>query len=96
MGGRRAYDVRFPWIFTARATLVSTAMALTLSAIRQIWGTSVIEASALTLLGVVIVLVGLRVLQVMGPNELEVLQRVSVPGKHLLIRWLSPSRPRSG
>ncbi len=96
VGARRAYDVRFPWSFAARVTLVSTAMALTLSAIRQVWGTSVVEASALTLLGVVIVLVGLRVLRVMGPNELEVLQRVSVPGKHLLVRWLSPSSTRSG
>jgi hypothetical protein len=90
-GARRAYDVRFPWRFTARITLVSMAMALILSAIRQVWGTSVVEASALPVLGVVVVLVGLRVLQDIGPNELEVLQRVSVPGKHLLVRWLSPT-----
>ena len=53
-----------------------------------------IEAAALTCLGIVIVLVGLRLLQVMGPNELEVLARASIPGKRVLIRWFSaaPSR----
>ncbi len=87
-GARRAYHVGFPWAFAARVTLVSLVMALILSAIRQVWSTSVIEAAVLTTLGVVVVLVGLRVLQVMGPNELEVLQRTSMPGKHLLVRWL--------
>ena len=88
-GARRAYNVRFPWAFAARVTLVSAAMALVLSGIRQVWNTSAVEAAALTMLGVVIVLVGLRVMQVMGPNEIEVLQRTSMPGKGLLVRWLS-------
>jgi O-antigen/teichoic acid export membrane protein len=87
-GARRAYAVRFPWAFAAKVALVSTAMALILSGIRQIWSTSVIEAAALTMMGVVIVLVGLRAMQVMGPNEIEVLQRTSMPGKSLLVRWL--------
>ena len=93
-GARRIYGVRFPWAFAARVTLLSLAMAVILSAVRQAWSTSAIEAAALTCLGIVIVLVGLRLLQVMGPNELEVLARASIPGKRVLIRWLSaaPSR----
>ncbi len=93
---RRAYDVRFPWAFAVRVTVVSAAMALVLSGIRQVWTTSVIEAAVLTMVGVVVVVVGLRVMQVMGPNEIEVIGRTSMPGKKLLVRWLSPARTRSG
>jgi O-antigen/teichoic acid export membrane protein len=91
IGAKQAYDVRFPWAFAARVTAVSLAMAVILSAMRRVWDTSLIEAATLTTAGVFIVLVGLRVLRVMGPNEVEVLQRTSIPGKHLLVRWLSPS-----
>jgi O-antigen/teichoic acid export membrane protein len=90
-GARNTYGVRFPWTFTAKVTLVSTVMAVILSAIRMVWSTSVVEAATLTLLGVIVVLVGLRVLRVIGPSELEVLQRASVPGKRLIIRWLGPA-----
>jgi len=93
-GARRAYGARFPWAFAARVTLVSLAMAAILSAIRQVWPTSAIEAAVLTSLGIVIVLVGLRVLRVMGPNELEVLERASIPGKRLLLQWLGGARSR--
>ena len=44
-GARRAYDVRFPWGFAARVTLVSLSMAVILSGIRQMWSTSVVEAA---------------------------------------------------
>jgi O-antigen/teichoic acid export membrane protein len=96
LGARRAYNVRFPWAFAARVTAVSLAMAMILSAIRRMWGTSLVEAAALTILGIVLVLVGLRVLRVIGPNEVEVLRRTNMPGRQLLVRWLSPAGSRSG
>ena len=64
-------------------------MATILQTVRQFWSTSLAEAVTLTAFGVVIVVVGLRVFRVMGPGELEVLQRTSIPGKHLLVRWLT-------
>jgi O-antigen/teichoic acid export membrane protein len=86
---RRAYDVRYPWGFAARVALVSLVMAALLSAIRQFWDTSIAEAMTLTTLGVVVVITGLRALRVIGPSELEVLQRTSIPGKDLLVRWFA-------
>jgi O-antigen/teichoic acid export membrane protein len=86
---RRAYGVRYPWGFGTRVTLVSLVMVALLSAIRQFWVTSIAEAVTLTTLGVVVVVTGLRAFRVMGPGELDVLQRTSIPGKHLLVRWLA-------
>lgn len=86
---RRLYDVRFPWSFAGKVTAVSLTMAALLVAARQFWSTSLLEASVLTVAGVVIVLVGLRVFRVMTPLELDVLERASIPGKRWLVRWLS-------
>ena len=91
---RRLYGVRFPWRFTAKVTLVSLMMAAILTGVRAIWPTSVIEAAACTILGVVITAVGLRLFHVIGPRELELLGRASVPGKRLMVRWLSGARSR--
>ena len=85
---RRMYGVSYPWIFAAKVTAVSLTMAAVLGAARQVWTTSITEAAALTALGVLIVLAGLRVFRVMGPGELDVLQRASIPGKRVLARWL--------
>ena len=86
---RRIYGVRYPWGFAARVTLVSVVMAALLSAIRQFWDTSFVEAMTLTALGVIVVVTGLRVFRVIGPGDLEVLQRTSIPGKDLLVRWFA-------
>ena len=64
-------------------------MVALLSAIRRFWDTSIVEAATLTMLGVVVVVTGLRAFHVMGPGELDVLQRTSIPGKHALVRWLA-------
>jgi O-antigen/teichoic acid export membrane protein len=85
---RRLYDVSYPWSFAARVTAVSLTMAAVLGAVRQVWSPSAVEAATLTMLGIAIVLVGLRVFRVMGPGELDVLQRASIPGKRALAWWL--------
>ena len=87
---RRAYGVRFPWEFAGRVMFVSAIMAATLEIVRRLWGTSLLEACVLTAAGVLIVSVGLRVLRILGPNELEVLKRASIPGRDLLAQWLGP------
>jgi len=88
VGAHSAWGVGFPWAFAGRVTLVSMVMAVILSGIRQVWSTSVIEAASLTLVGIIIVFVGLRQLRVIGPDELAVLERASIPGKRLIVRWL--------
>jgi O-antigen/teichoic acid export membrane protein len=86
---RHIYGVRYPWQFAGKVAFVSLMMATILQTVRQLWSTSLAEAVTLTAFGIVIVVVGLRMFRVMGPGELEVLQRTSIPGKHLLVRWLA-------
>ncbi len=88
---RKLYDVRYPWRFAAKVTLVSLVMGACLLVIRSFWPTSFLEATVLTLLGAAIVALGLRLVRVMGPDELDVLERASIPGKRWLVRWLSAS-----
>jgi hypothetical protein len=40
----------------------------------------------LTLLGVLIVVLCLRLFRVLGPGDIDVLERTSIPGKQLLVR----------
>jgi O-antigen/teichoic acid export membrane protein len=93
---RRMYDVRYPWPFAAKVTSVSLFMAAVLIAVRQVWSTSLAEATSLTITGAAIVVIGLRAIRAIGPEELEILQRASIPGRNYLIRWLrNPSRSNS-
>jgi O-antigen/teichoic acid export membrane protein len=89
---RRLYGVRYPWRFAAKVALVSLVMASCLVSVRAIWPTSLVEAVTLTVLGVALVAAGLRLFRVLGPAELHLLEQASVPGKRLLIRWLSSVR----
>ena len=88
IAARRIYGVRYPLGFAVRVAAVSSVMAGVLLILQRWWNTSIWEAIAMTLLGIVIVLVGLRWFRVMGPAELDVLSRASIPGKHALGRWL--------
>jgi O-antigen/teichoic acid export membrane protein len=93
---RRVYGVRYPWPFAAKVTSISAIMALLLLAAQRVWSTSVVEAATLTASGVVIVMIGLRAIRLMGPEEIEILGRASIPGRQFLIRWLqNPSRSNS-
>jgi O-antigen/teichoic acid export membrane protein len=85
---RRLYGVRYPWRFAAKVILVSLVMVGCLVLMRAIWPTSLAEAVASTLLGVIVVIVGLRLFRVLGPDELDVLARASVPGREWMTRWL--------
>lgn len=86
---RRVYGVAFPWRFAARVSLASAAMAAVLQLIRLAWTTSPIEASTLTVLGVLLIAAALRVFRILGPDELGVLERVSIPGRKWVVNWLA-------
>jgi hypothetical protein len=67
-------------------------MAVILLSLQRIWASSIFEATTLTMSGVAIVVIGLRAVRVMGPEEVEILGRASIPGRQHLIRWLQNPR----
>lgn len=87
----RLYGVEFPWRFAAKVSLVSLLMAACLTTVRTVWPTSLLQVIACTLLGVVMVALGLRLFRVLGPREVELIERMSIPGKRLLVRCLVAS-----
>ncbi len=92
----RLYGVQFPWKFAAKVSALSLLMSVVLTAVRATWPTSISQAIACTVLGVMIITLGLRLFQILGPGELELIERMGVPGRHLLVRFLNGSdRARS-
>ena len=93
---RRAYGIRFPWAFAGRVGRVSVTMAVAIAAGRTVWPTSMFEVVALTSVGLVLFLVGLRLTRVIGPDEVEVLNGTEIPGLARVIRWLVPEDATTG
>ncbi len=91
----RAYGVRYPWKFAGRVGLVAAVMAVVLTVTRAFWPASPVEALTLTAAGVVVVIVGLRLARALGPDDLDVLDRTGIPGRHLLVRWLGGASSRA-
>ena len=87
---RRDYGFRFPWLFAARVLGVAAAMGATLVVLRRFIEQSALETIALTALGAVIYVVGLRVARILGPEEIDLLERSDVPGTRLALAWLAP------
>lgn len=48
------------------------------------------QVGSRTLAGVLIVTIGLRVLSVRYPDELDVLARAGITGRHPLLQWVAP------
>ena len=88
LAARRTYDVSFPWTFAARVGLLSAGMAGTLQALRWAWGPSPVEAITLTLIGVALVLGGVRAFRIIGADELSILERASIPGRKWALQFL--------
>jgi O-antigen/teichoic acid export membrane protein len=86
---RQRYDIQYPWKFAGRVFVISSVMAGVLTLLRQLWGTSLVEATILTLVGVIIVAIGLRAFRVMESSDIEVLQSAAIPGRRWLVRWLT-------
>jgi O-antigen/teichoic acid export membrane protein len=91
---QRLYGVRFPWRFAAKVSLASLVMVVCLAAVRTMWPTSLVQAIVCTLLGVAIIALGSKLLGVIGPDELALLQRAGIPASPLLVRWLGGTRLR--
>jgi len=85
---RRQFGVQFPWAFLARASLPSLVMVAVLVPLRLFGGTSWLKTLLLTVLGVVLVVVGMRVFRVLGPRELDLLKRAQIPGSTRVLTLL--------
>jgi O-antigen/teichoic acid export membrane protein len=85
---RRRYGVRFPFAFALRAALPTVAMVAVVGTARTFVATGWPEAVGLTLLGVVTVAIGAKIFGVVGPHELELIERAALPGGSYLVRWL--------
>lgn len=88
----RDYGFRFPWRFAAKTGAVAGCMGVVLVILRRYLPQSGVEAAGLTLVGALIYLAGLRVARILGPDEIDLLERSNVPGKRLAIAWLAPGR----
>ena len=91
---RRAYGVRFPWVFAGRIGMVSLVMAIALTMMRAVWATSLLEAITLTLTGAIVFFVGLRIVDALGPEEIDLLKRLELPGHVWVVAWLAPGDGR--
>ena len=88
---RQAYGFRFPWAFAGRVAMVSLIMGTALVAGKTLWAMSPAEAVTLTLAGVLMFGLGLRVAKVLGPEEVELLHRAQLPGHRWVLAWLAPA-----
>ena len=85
---RRLFGVRLPWAFVGRAALPSLAMGTVLILIRPTGAPSWFQAVLLTVVGAAIVLAGMRLFRVIGPRELDLLERARIPGGAWLLAFL--------
>ena len=87
---RARYGLRFPWSFAGRVARVSLPMGGLLAFARLFVVTSVLEAVALTVLGVVVFAAGVRMTRMLTTEETDVFRRSSVPGHALMLNVLAP------
>jgi len=85
----RLYGFRFPWTFAGRIGVVSATMAAALVVARTVWTTSLVEAVTLTVAGATVVVIGLRLNRVFGPDELRLLRQTELPGHAWVANWFA-------
>ena len=90
----RLYGVKFPWAFAGRIGIISLLMAVSLAMTRTVWSTSPVEAITLTIGGVLMFGIGVRVSGSLGPSEVELLNRTGLPGHTWVAAWLVPRAGR--
>ena len=88
----RWYGFRFPWRFAFKIGIVAGAMGAALVGVRALMDRSVAGIIGLTIAGAVVYLIGLRVARILGPEEIDLLERSDIPGKRLALAWLAPNR----
>jgi O-antigen/teichoic acid export membrane protein len=87
---RARYGIRFPWGFAGRVARVSLPMGGLLAFARLFVATSVFEAVALTLAGVITFAIGVRMTRMLTTEEADVFRRSSMPGHALMLNILAP------
>lgn len=91
---RRRYRLPFPWLFGARVLAASLAMGAVLTVGRTLWPTSAVEAMTLTAIGVLVFGIAVRLLGVLGTEELALLRRANLPGGRWLLLVFGASEAR--
>ena len=86
----RRYGVRFPWEFARRIGTISLLMAVILALTKTVWPTSPVEAVTLTIGGVLMFGIGVRVSGALEPAEVALLTRTGLPGHKWVAAWLAP------
>ncbi|MFQ5743749.1 MAG: lipopolysaccharide biosynthesis protein [Acidobacteriota bacterium] len=87
---RRAYRFHYPWPFAARVGAASLIMGAVLLTAKAFWRSSVGEALTLTLLGIAVFGLCLRLMDILGADETELLCRAQLPGQRWILGWLTP------
>lgn len=88
---QRAYRVQFPWWFVLRLAVPVALMGGVVIALGLLWPMSWTSLLARVLAGAGVFGVGVRFFRILGPREVDLLQRANLPGGSHIIRWLIPS-----
>ena len=70
----------------------SGVMGVVVGALSARWPASPLHVVALVVLGAAIFVLGLRVARVLGPEEIELVERTRLPGSRWLIAWCAAGR----
>ena len=87
---RHRYRLRFPWAFAGRVAGISLPMGALLAVARMFLVTSVSGALTLTVLGVLLFGIGVRVTRLITDEEAGVIRRSSLPGHDAMLTLLAP------
>ena len=81
-----------PWRFLLKVGSIAGVMGVVVGALSARWPASPLHVVALVVLGAAIFVLGLRVARVLGPEEIELVERTRLPGSRWLIAWCAAGR----
>jgi O-antigen/teichoic acid export membrane protein len=86
---RQRYAVRFPVAFAVRVCLATAFMVVAVVAAGMMLPSTWLVTLTRTALGMVVLTLGLRWFDVLGPREQDLLSRTRLPGSVLFVRWIA-------
>ena len=89
---RRRFGFLLPWRFLLKVGSIAGVMGVVVGALSARWPASPLHVVALVVLGAAIFVLGLRVARVLGPEEIELVERTRLPGSRWLIAWCAAGR----